>query len=377
VGGIVQSTTFLQQTVNQPGHSYSRVSNPSVDELEAVLGQLEGALPAVCFGTGLAAETALFLALLKAGDHAVVGEAIYGGTVRLFRQILSDLGITCTFVDSCNTTAIAKAITPRTKLVFVETPSNPTLRLTDIAAIAAITKKAGVLLVVDNTFLTPVLQRPLDLGADITVYSTTKHIEGHSTALGGSITSRNKEVIDRVRFIRKCTGGIQAPFNSWLTLRGIKTLPLRLKEQSRNAQVVAEWLTAHPSVERVHYPGLQGFEQSEIASRQHIGGFHGGVIAFELLGGTQAGIDLLTSAKLCRLVEHVGSVETLITHPASMTHADVPPEHRRRVGIADGLVRLSVGLEEPSDIIADLDQAIAAASETRTQVKGGAACVKN
>jgi cystathionine beta-lyase/cystathionine gamma-synthase len=186
-----------------------------------------------------------------------------------------------------------------------------------------------------------------------------------------------------VRFIRKCTGGIQAPLNSWLTLRGVKTLPLRLKEQSRNAQAVAEWLAAHPSVERVHYPGLQGFEQAEIAQRQHIGGFHGGVIAFELLGGTQAGIDLLTGVTLCRLVEHVGSVETLITHPASMTHADVPLEHRRRVGIADGLVRLSVGLEEPSDIIADLEQAIAAASAgstaaNRTQVEGGAACaIKN
>lgn len=366
VGGICQSTTYIQQRVGQTGHSYSRVSNPSVDELEAVLGALENAPPAVCFGTGLGAETALFLALLKAGDHAVVGEAIYGGTVRLFRQVLSELGISSTFVDSCDTAAVAKAITPRTKLVFVETPSNPTLRLTDIAAIAAITKKAGVLLAVDNTFLTPVLQKPLDLGADITVYSTTKHIEGHSTALGGSITSRNAEVIERIRFIRKCTGGIQAPFNSWLTVRGIKTLPLRLREQSRNAQTIAQWLNANPAVERVHYPGLDSFEQKEIAQRQHIGNFHGGVIAFELVGGTQAGIDLLSSVNMCRLVEHVGSVETLIAHPASMTHADVPPEHRRRVGIADGLVRLSVGLEEPADIIADLEQAIAAVTQRQT-----------
>jgi cystathionine beta-lyase/cystathionine gamma-synthase len=307
----------------------------------------------------------------------VVGEAIYGGTVRLFRQLFADLGITFTFVDSTNPGAVAKAITPRTKLVFVETPSNPTLLLTDISAIVAITKAAGVLLIVDNTFLTPVLQRPLDLGADITVYSTTKHIEGHSTALGGSVVSRNAEVIDRVRFIRKCTGGIQAPFNSWLTLRGLKTLPLRLKEQSRNAQRIAEWLAAHPAIERVHYPGLPGFEQADIARTQHIGGFHGGVISFELTGGTQAGIDLLTNVRLCRLVEHVGSVETLITHPASMTHADVPPEHRRRVGIADGLVRLSVGLEDPADVIADLEQAIVAATRTTIDpaaVPGGAAC---
>jgi cystathionine beta-lyase/cystathionine gamma-synthase len=382
VGGIVQSTTFLQQTVNQPGDSYSRVSNPSVNELEAALGQLEGALPAVCFGTGLAAETALFLALLKAGDHAVVGEAIYGGTVRLFRQLLSELGITCTFVDSTDTAAVQRAITPRTKLVFVETPSNPTLRLTDIGAITAVTKAAGVLLVVDNTFLTPVLQRPLDLGADITVYSTTKHIEGHSTALGGSVVSRNPEVIERVRWIRKCTGGIQAPFNSWLTLRGLKTLPLRLKEQSRNAAEIAAWLAAHPAVEKVHYPGLPGFEQADIARRQHIGGYHGGVISFELAGGTQAGIDLLTGVRLCRLVEHVGSVETLITHPASMTHADVPPEHRRRVGIADGLVRLSVGIEDPRDVIADLEQAIGAAAAAlapaiAADAEGGAVCSRN
>jgi cystathionine beta-lyase/cystathionine gamma-synthase len=330
-----------------------------------VLGALEDAPPSVCFGTGLAAETALFLAILKAGDHAIIGDAIYGGTVRLFRQVLSELGISSTFVDTSDAAAVAKAITPRTKLVFIETPANPTLKLTDIGAIAEVCKRAGVPLAVDNTFLTPALQRPLDLGADIAVYSTTKHIEGHSTALGGAITSRDEKLLERVRWIRKCTGGIIAPFNAWLTVRGLKTLPLRLREQSRNALRVAQWLAQHPSVERVYYPGLADFPQAQLAARQHLAvngeRFHGGVVAFELSGGTQAGIDLLNSVQLCSLVEHVGSVETLITHPASMTHADVPPEHRRAVGIADGLVRLSVGLEDPEEVIADLDQAIAIA----------------
>lgn len=370
VGGIVQSTTFVQRRVgDDQGPCYSRVSNPTVDEVEEVLGALEDAPPSVCFGTGLAAETALFLALLRAGDHAVVGDAIYGGTVRLFRQVLSELGIASTFVDSSDAAAVARAITTRTKLVFIETPANPTLKLTDIKAVAAVCKRAGVPLAVDNTFLTPVLQKPLDLGADISVYSTTKHIEGHSTALGGAITSRDEKLLERVRWIRKCTGGIIAPFNAWLTTRGLKTLPLRLREQSRNAQRVAEWLAEHPSVERVHYPGLVGFPQADLARRQHVSSgaetFHGGVISFELAGGTQAGIDLLNGVKLCSLVEHVGSVETLITHPASMTHADVPPEHRRAVGIADGLVRLSVGLEDPEEIIADLERAIGTATSGR------------
>ncbi len=281
--------------------------------------------------------------------------------------MLSELGITATFVDSSDASAVTRAITTRTKLVFIETPANPTLKLTDIAAIAKVCKAAGVPLAVDNTFLTPVLQKPLDLGADISVYSTTKHIEGHSTALGGAITSRDAKLLERIRWIRKCTGAIQAPFNAWLTTRGLKTLPLRLREQSRNALEVAQWLADNPAVLRVHYPGLPDFPQAELAAKQHVSYkgevLHGGVISFELAGGTQAGIDLLNGVKLCSLVEHVGSVETLITHPASMTHADVPPEHRRAVGIADGLVRLSVGLEDPQEIIADLAEAIARAAD--------------
>ena len=374
VAGLVQSTTYHQSEIGgHVGHAYSRVSNPSVDEVETVLGALENAPPAVAFGTGLAAETALFLAILRAGDHAVVGDAIYGGTVRLFRQVLNELGITSTFVDTADPANVEKAITPRTKLVFIETPANPTLKLTDIGAIAAITRKAnggaGVPLAVDNTFLTAVLQRPLDLGADISVYATTKLIEGHSTACGGAIIARDEKLLEKIRWIRKCTGGIQAPFNAWLTTRGIKTLPLRVRQQARNAQIIAEWLAQNPHVAKVNFPGLAGFPQADLAHRQHREGLHGSVISFEVVGGAVAGKRVLEGATVCSLVEHVGSVETLLTHPVTMTHADVPPEQRKLAGITDGLIRLSVGLEEPEEIIADLEQAIEAAHAVDAAVK--------
>lgn len=366
VAPLVQSTSFHQHQVGQPqAHAYSRVSNPTVDEGEAVLGALENAPPAVAFGTGLGAETALFLALLQAGDHVVVGQAVYGGTTRLVRQVLAPLGISSTFVDACNPAAVAAAVTPRTRLVFLETPANPTLQLTDIAAVASALRSlpraegsARPLLAVDNTFLTPILQHPLDLGADISVYSTTKLIEGHSVACGGAITSRDEALLDRARWLRKCTGGIQAPFNAWLTSRGIKTLPLRIRAQSQNAARVAHWLHHHPAVTAVHYPGLASHPQFTLAQKQHRESLHGNVIAFEVAGGLEAGRRVLEGTSLCCLAEHVGSVETLLTHPATMTHADVPPAQRRDAGISDALIRLSVGLEDPEDIVADLARAI-------------------
>lgn len=366
---IVQSTTYLQPGVGGcEGPTYSRVANPTVDALEEVLGALESAPPSVCFGTGLGAETALFLALLRTGDHAVVGESVYGGTTRLFRQLLAGLGVSCTFVDATRVEEVARALTARTRLVFVETPANPTLALTDIRAVSAAAHSAGALCIVDNTFLTPVLQQPLDLGADVTVYSTTKHIEGHSAALGGAVTSRDGGILEKVRWVRKCTGGIQAPFNSWITLQGVKTLPLRLERQSAHALEVAQWLEAQDGIARVSYPGLPGFGQRTLADAQHLGG-HGGVIAFEVSGGVEAGTLFMNSVRLCRLVEHVGSVETLITHPATMTHADVPRAQRERAGLTDGLIRLSVGLEDPADITADLGRALSAARS-----KGGDLC---
>ncbi len=361
VEAIVQSTTFRRSGVgSDPAHQYSRVSNPTVLALETTLGRLEDAPPAVCFGTGLGAETALFLSLLKGGDHVICGQSVYGGTTRLLRQLLGDLRVEAAFVDSTRPDAVRSAIRPNTKLIFIETPANPTLGITDIGACAEIARGAGVALAVDNTFLTPILQQPLDLGADISVYSTTKFIDGHSLALGGSVVSREEKLLERIRFIRKCTGGIQSPFNAWLTGNGIKTLPLRIRAQSASAEAIAGWLCERPEIESVYYPSLIEGEARAIADRQHRGG-HGAVVSFEIRGGYDSGCALVRNLKLCTLVEHVGSVETLITHPASMTHADVPREQRLRAGISDGLLRLSVGLEEVNELIADLHGGLDAA----------------
>lgn len=362
VPALVQSTTFCRSGVgSDPDHQYSRVSNPSVAALEEILGNLENAAPAVCFGTGLAAETALFLAVLNNGDHVVCGRSVYGGTTRLLEQLLSDFGVETSFVDSTDIDAVRASVRANTRLLFVETPSNPTLDITDIAACARIARDAGAILAVDNTFLTPVLQQPLDHGADISVYSTTKFIDGHSVALGGAIVARDQSILDRIRFIRKCTGAIQSPLNAWLTLNGIKTLPLRVRTQSAQAEKIADWLHKHPQIQRVFHPSLADGADAAIADRQHIGG-HGAVVSFEISGGYSAGCKFVESLKLCTLVEHVGSVETLITHPASMTHADVDRAQREQVGITDGLLRLSVGLEDADELIDDLAQALEAAA---------------
>ncbi len=369
---LVQSTTFCQGGMGTGGHAYSRVSNPTVDALETALGSLEDASPAVSFASGLAAETALFLALLRAGDHCVCGRQVYGGTTRLLSQILEGLGIRTTFVDSTNPQAVADAITPHTRLVFVETPANPTLDLTDIEAISRITR--GIPLAVDNTFLTSAIQQPLDLGADISVYSTTKFVDGHSAALGGAIVSRDPALLERVRFIRKSTGAIQSPLNSWLTLQGLKTLPLRIQRQSQTAASLAQWLVHEPGVRLVHHPSLATGEARRIAERQHAGGLHGAVVTFELDTDSYDIHRFLGALRLCRLVEHVGSVETLITHPASMTHADVPAAQRAEAGIADGLLRISVGLENLADITADLQRAFEASRCTVTTRRKEESC---
>jgi cystathionine beta-lyase/cystathionine gamma-synthase len=357
---IYQSTTYVQEAVGvHKGFTYSRAANPTVDALERALGALERTPPAVCFATGMAAIATLFFSVLKAGDHAIVSEVVYGGTVRLFQQLLHGLEITSSFVDASDARAVEQAITPRTRIILVETPGNPTLKLCDVAAIAVAAHKHGVKLAVDNTFLTPVLQPVLDIGADISVLSTTKYIEGHNATVGGSLATRDAALLDRFRLVRKTTGCIQSPQEAWLTLRGLKTLPARMKLHSENAQVVAEWLEAHPAVERVHYPGLRSFPQRDLAERQHLR--HGGMLSFEIKASAETAVALMNSVKLCSLAENLGAVETLITHPASMTHADVPAEKRSQIGITDGLIRLSVGLEAPEDIIADLDQALTVA----------------
>jgi cystathionine beta-lyase/cystathionine gamma-synthase len=360
---IYQSTTYHQQAVGvHKGFTYSRAANPTVSALEAALGALEDTPPAVCFATGMAAISTLFLAILKSGDHVVVSDVVYGGTVRLFQQVLSNFQVEAWFVDTSNPSAVEQAIKANTRLVFIETPANPTLKLTDVAAIAQIAHAAGTKLAVDNTFLTPVLQRPLDIGADITLLSTTKYIEGHNSTVGGSIATRDEVLLERLRLIRKTLGCIQSPQESWLTLRGLKTLPLRLQQHCSSAQKIAEWLEQHPQVARVHFPGLASFPQFALAQEQQ--GLPGGIIAFELKGGADAGIQLMNTVRLCILAENLGAAETLITHPVSMTHGDVPREIRERTGITDGLVRLSVGLENPADIIADLESALAAIALT-------------
>jgi cystathionine beta-lyase/cystathionine gamma-synthase len=360
ISPIYQSTTFLQEAVGRhKGFTYSRAANPSVDQLEHALGALEDTPPAVCFSTGMSAITTLLLTLLQSGDHVVVSDVIYGGTVRLLRRILSKLGIEASFVDTSDTSSIEAALRPQTRLIFVETPANPTLKLTDIMATAEIAHSAGALLAVDNTFLTPLLQPVLEQGADISVLSTTKYIEGHNTTVGGSIATRDAALLEKLRFVRKTLGCIQSPLESWLTVRGIKTLPYRLKAHCENAQKVAEWLEQHPSVSKVLYPGLRSFPQHELALRQQKA--HGGLVSFEVKGGAETGIAVMNSVKFCYLAENLGAVETLITHPASMTHADVPLEQRQTAGITDGLIRLSVGLEDPQDVIADLEQALVSA----------------
>jgi cystathionine beta-lyase/cystathionine gamma-synthase len=356
---IYQSTTYVLEAVgSDKGFTYSRTANPTVSALERRLAALEGAAHASCFGTGLGATTALALALLQAGDRAVLSDVVYGGTVRLFQKILAKFGVESEFVDAADPAAWEEALRRPARLVFIETPANPTLKLTDIEVVAQFAHDAGAVVVVDNTLLTPVLQRPLDLGADIVLHSTTKFIEGHNATLGGALITRNAELHEKMTFLRNAIGAIQSPFNAWLTLQGVKTLPLRMERHSANALRVARFLESHPRVTRILYPGLESFPQHALALRQQ--GSGGALMAFEVEGGTEAGIRVMNGVRLCALAENLGAAETLVTHPASMTHAAVPVEQRLATGITDGLIRISVGLENPDDVIADLRRALEA-----------------
>lgn len=367
---IFQTATFAQEEVGlNKGHSYSRVSNPTVDALERSIGALEGTPPAVCFRTGMAAETTLFLSVLKSGDHAILSDVVYGGTVRLFHEVLSGLGVTHSSVDTSRPELVEQAITSQTRIVFIETPGNPTMKLSDIAAIAEIARRHNILLAVDNTFLTPILQRPIELGADISILSTTKYIEGHNSTVGGSLACNNEQLLERFRLIRKTIGAIQAPLDAWLTLRGIKTLPMRMRIHTENATLIAQWLEEHPAVARVYYPGLDSFPQKQLAKRQQRG--FGGMLSFELNAGPAEAIRVMNALQVCTRAESLGGVETLVTHPATATHADIPAETRRHLGITDGLIRLSVGLEAAEDIIADLYQALANVFGDPTEKENG------
>lgn len=356
---IYQSTTFVQNSVDEylaKGYSYSRTANPTVRVLEKKLAILEGGADCTCYATGMAAIQAVLQACLSAGDHAIVSDVAYGGTYRLCTKIFRRFGVEFTFADTSNPDAVRAALRDNTKLVLTETPANPTLKLTDIAAISEITRERGIVHAVDNTFLTPYFQRPLELGANISIHSTTKYFDGHNATVGGAVIVDDKALDEKIRFVQNATGVIMSPWVAWLTLQGTKTLSIRLERQAANAQAIAEFLESHPKVAQVRYPGLESFPQHELAKRQASG--FGAMLWFEVKGGVAAGKKLMDSVRLCTLAENLGSVETLITHPVTMTHADVEEAERKRVGIIDGLVRLSVGLEDPEDLIDDLRQAL-------------------
>jgi cystathionine beta-lyase/cystathionine gamma-synthase len=357
---IYQSTTFVQDSVDEylaKGFSYSRSGNPTVTALEKKLAILENGAACTCYGTGMAAIQAVIQATLSAGDHAIVSDVAYGGTYRLCTAVYRRYGVEFSFVNTADPAAVRAAVKSNTKLILTETPANPTLKLTDIRAISAIAREHGIPHAVDNTFLTPYYQRPLDLGADISIHSTTKYFDGHNATVGGAVIAGDEALDKKIRFVQNAGGIIMSPWVAWLTLQGSKTLSIRIDRQSANAQSVAEFLEGHPKVAQVAYPGLESFPQHALAKSQASG--FGAMLWFEVEGGVRAGKKLMDSVKLCTLAENLGSVETLITHPVTMTHADVDAAERKRVGITDGLVRLSVGLEDVEDLIADLGAALA------------------
>jgi cystathionine gamma-lyase len=357
---IHQTATYIHDTVGvTKGYGYSRGANPTVNALEQAISALEGTATAVCFRSGMGAISTLCLAILKAGDHVLLSDVIYGGTTRLFQQVLGNFAIEYSYVDVADLEAVDKAIRPNTRLVFIETPANPTLKLADIKSIAEIVHAhKDVRLAVDNTFLTPMLQDCLGLGADISMLSTTKYIDGHNATIGGSLATHDTVLTERLRLVRKTLGTIASPFDSWLTLQGVKTLPARLGLHCKHAQIVAEWLEAHPRVAKVNYPGLDSFPQKALAEKQQKG--FGGMLSFELDATTEDSLRFIDRLRLCTCAESLGSVETLITNPATASHCDIPSEERSRLGVTDRLIRLSVGLEDPRDLIADFEQSFEA-----------------
>ena len=353
---IYQTATYVLEEVGKDkGFDYTRASNPSRQLLEEHLAAIEGAKYGVCFSSGMAAVDSV-LKLLKAGDHIICSDDVYGGVSRHFNQVLVHYGLEFTYVNSSNPNDVKKAIKENTKLLWIETPTNPLLKITDLNIMNQIAKDSNLLFGVDATFSTPVFLRPLEFGADIVMHSTTKYLSGHNQIIGGAILTNNKQIFDKMKFIQKTIGAVSSPFDCYLTMLGLRTLHLRMERHAENAQAVAEFLESHPKVSRVAYPGLPSDPGYNIAKEQMLG--FSGMISFELSGGIPAGKHVMNNVKLCFLAESLGAVETMITHPATMTHAEVPEEERHARGLTDGLVRLSVGIEHKQDIIDDLSQAL-------------------
>lgn len=354
---IYQTSTYTQQAPGQhKGYEYSRTGNPTRTALEECVAALEGARHGLAFASGLAATTAV-MSLLSPGDHVVAGDDLYGGSYRLFDKVLQKSnGLDFTFVDTADPSPVEEALKPETKMLWIETPTNPMLTLSDIAALSEMAHERGAIVTVDNTFASPYFQQPLALGADIVVHSTTKYMGGHSDVVGGAAVTSDPDLRERMAFYQNAAGGVPGPFDSWIVLRGLKTLAVRMRQHEQNALAVAKFLEDHPQVATVNYPGLPNHPQHDLAKKQ-MSGFSG-MVSFTLKGGAEAAYAAVQRTKLFHFAESLGGVESLITHPATMTHAAIPREQREARGVTDGLLRLSVGIEDADDLIADLDAAI-------------------
>lgn len=353
---IYETATYVLPEVGRDlGFDYTRSSNPTRQVLEDNLAAIENGKYAISFASGMSAVDACFK-LFSSGDHIVCGDDVYGGVTRLLDNVIVQQGLSVSYVDTTNADAVRAAITPATRMLWIETPTNPLLKVSDLEDMVSIAREKNILLGVDSTFATPVFLRPLDFGADIVMHSTTKYLAGHNQIIGGVLITNAEHIFEKMKYIQKTIGAVSSPFDCWLNLSGLKTLHLRMKRHEESAMQVAQFLESHAKIDRVLYPGLPSHPQHAVAKAQ-MSGFSG-MIAFELTGGAEAGKTLMNNVQLCGLAESLGSVETMITHPASMTHADVPVEDRRKRGLTDGLVRLSVGIEDVEDIIADLENAL-------------------
>lgn len=352
---IYQTSTYVQDELGKhKGYEYARTKNPTRSALEENIAALESGTHGVAFASGMAAITALAMTL-KAGDHVILSNNTYGGTFRLFDKVLKNFGVEYTLVDTSDPDATRAAVRPSTRMIFIETPTNPVMTITDIAATAEIARETGIQLAVDNTFMSPYFQRPIELGADVVVHSTTKYLNGHSDGVGGAIVVKDQDLAERLYFLQNAAGAILGPMDSWLVLRGIKTLGVRMRQHDANGQRIASFLSEHPKVQKVFYPGLGSHPQHDIARRQ-MSGF-GGMLSFET-GSLDNARVVLNNVRVMVLAESLGGVESLICHPASMTHASVPEQERLKLGLTDGLVRISAGIEDPEDLIEDLDTAL-------------------